>query len=116
VMQQSHLLARIRYIEMNPVRGGLVVAPDKWPWSSALAHMSGRGDGFVDPAPLVTMAEEAWKSFLTKALDTGIAEASRKDERTGRPMGDEAFIEDLERITGLTLKVGKPGPESKREN
>jgi len=115
-MQQSHLLGCVRYIEMNPVRAGLVEAPDKWPWSSALAHISGRGDGFVDPAPLVAMVEEAWKSFLTKALDTGIAEAFRKHERTGRPMGDEGFIEELEGITGLKLKVGKPGPRSKRKN
>jgi len=70
----------------------------------------------VDPAPLVAMVEEAWKSFLTKALDTGIAEAFRKHERTGRPMGDEGFIEELEGITGLKLKVGKPGPRSKRKN
>jgi REP-associated tyrosine transposase len=25
----------IRYIEWNPVKGALVVAPENWPWSSA---------------------------------------------------------------------------------
>jgi len=62
------------------------------------------------------MVGEDWKSFLTKGLDTGIAEAFRKHERTGRPRGDEAFMEDLEGITGLKLKVGKPGPKSRRKN
>ena len=42
VMQQTHLLACARYIEMNPVRANLVQAPERWPWSSAAAHISGR--------------------------------------------------------------------------
>ena len=116
VMQQSHLLACIRYIEMNSVRAGLVDAPDKWPWSSTAGHISGHGDGLVKPEPLLAMVKEDWKSFLVKTLETGIAETIRKHERTGRPMGDGAFIEVLEGITGLRLKAGKPGPKPKPMN
>jgi putative transposase len=108
-MQQSHLLACIRYIEMNPVRAGLVDAPDKWPWSSTAAHISGHGDGLVKPEPLLAMVKEDWKSFLVKTLETGIAETIRK-------LGDGAFIEVLEGITGLRLKAGKPGPKPKPMN
>ena len=100
-MQQSHLLACIRYIEMNPVRAGLVDAPDKWRRSSSAAHIS-NGDGLVKPEPLLAMVKEDWKSFLVKIPETGIAETIRKHERTGRPMGDGAFIEVLEGITGLS--------------
>jgi len=28
----------MRYVELNPVRAGLIVMPWDWPWSSAPAH------------------------------------------------------------------------------
>jgi putative transposase len=55
VMQQTHLLACIRYIEMNPVRAKLVQEPQEWPWSSAKAHISGQKDDFIDSAKLLAM-------------------------------------------------------------
>ena len=116
VMQQSHLLACIRYIEMNPVRAKLVQAPQNWPWSSAAAHISGYGDGFVDCRALLDMVNGDWKSFLLKAIDTDTVEALRKHERTGRPIGDKGFIEKMEKITGRPLKARKPGPKPKVVN
>jgi putative transposase len=35
----------------------------------------------------------------------------RKHERTGRPMGDDGFIERLERLIDRPLKLKKPGPK-----
>ena len=34
-----------------------------------------------------------------------------KHERTGRPIGDETFIERLERLLDRRLKPRKPGPK-----
>ena len=34
VQKESHLLELARYIVLNPLRAGMVVAPDDWPWSS----------------------------------------------------------------------------------
>ena len=35
VMDEPCLLATARYVELNPVRAGLVTGPNKYPWSSA---------------------------------------------------------------------------------
>ncbi len=35
VRDQTHLVQAIDYIHLNPVKAGLVVRPDRWPWSSA---------------------------------------------------------------------------------
>jgi putative transposase len=35
----------------------------------------------------------------------------RKHERTGRPIGDDAFIERLERLLDRLLKAKKPKPK-----
>src|SRR5690606_15343147 len=37
-LDEAHLWAAVRYIELNPVRAGLVARAEEWPWSSACAH------------------------------------------------------------------------------
>jgi putative transposase len=39
VMGEDHLLTAARYVEVNPVRAGLVQAPSRYRWSSAAAHL-----------------------------------------------------------------------------
>jgi REP element-mobilizing transposase RayT len=38
VDRQSYLLEVCRYVDLNPVRAGLVAQPADWPWSSYAAH------------------------------------------------------------------------------
>jgi putative transposase len=40
VASDSHLLELMRYLALNPVRGGLCAAPADWPWSSYGAVLS----------------------------------------------------------------------------
>ena len=116
VMQENHLVACIRYIEMNPVRANLVKAPEKWLWSSAAVHISGQNDEFVNSRTLLKIIKEDWKSFLLNVIDTETIETFCKHERTGRPIGDSSFIEKMENLTGRHLKLGKPGPKAKTRN
>ena len=116
VMQEMHLIACIRYIEMNPVRAKLVNDPEKWLWSSAAAHISGQNNEFVNSRALLKIIKEDWKSFLLKAVDKQTIETFQKHERTGRPIGDSSFIEKIEELTGRDLKLGKPGPKPNSTN
>ena len=34
----GHLWVALRYVELNPVRAGMVAAAEQWKWSSAAAH------------------------------------------------------------------------------
>jgi putative transposase len=43
------------------------------------------------------------------------ADAFRRCERTGRPLGSERFIERLVGRLGRALKPGKPGRKKKEE-
>jgi len=38
-LDDSHLPAAVRYVEMNPVRASLVFKPEDWSWSSAHYHL-----------------------------------------------------------------------------
>jgi prevent-host-death family protein len=51
------------------------------------------------------MVSEDWKSFLLKAVDPNTVKALRKHERTGRPIGDKSFIEEMEKITGWAIEI-----------
>lgn len=67
VAEDRHLLAACRYIDLNPVRAGMVAHPDDYPWSSYRA-LAGRADaGWLVPHPALAIigavpgpAYEAW--------------------------------------------------------
>src|SRR5271157_5975616 len=67
VMDEDHLLTAARYVELNPVRAGLVQAPSRYRWSSAAAYLRGRDDALVQVAPLLQMAPN-WRRLLTIAI------------------------------------------------
>ena len=111
-LDERHLLAAARYVELNPVRAGLVRGPARWTWSSARAHLSGEDDRLVRVAPLLDAVGD-WRAFLAGGLDEADLAAIRKHERTGRPLGSDAFLARLERKLGRPLRRGKPGPKPK---
>jgi putative transposase len=111
VMDERHTLAAARYVELNPVRAGLVSRVEDYPWSSARAHLLRRDDSFVKVAPLLALAGD-WASFLGGATAEE-PHAFRRHERTGRPLGSDAFIGELERVLGRVLRKRRPGPAPK---
>ena len=113
ILDQRYLLACTRYVELNPVRAGLVNTPEDWPWSSAGAHISGKDNILVKTMPLLQLSKKPWETFLS--LDAQDHEISlfRKHERTGRPLGEDLFIEKMERLLDRNLKPQKPGPKNR---
>ncbi len=109
-MDGAHILAAARYVELNPVRARLATAPEQWPWSSARANLAGRDDELVKVAPLLEQAPD-WPDFLGLGLGKADHDGIRAGERTGRPLGDEAFVADLEHRLGRRLARRKPGPK-----
>jgi putative transposase len=111
-MDETYLLASALYVEMNPVRANLAPDAASWPWSSARAHLTGKDDELVKVAPLLEMVGD-WKQFLAGAEDERL-DNIRRHERTGRPLGADSFVEQLETAVGRTLTREKPGPKGKR--
>jgi putative transposase len=112
-LHEAHLLATARYVELNPVRAGLVTAPSDYPWSSARAHLCSRDDELVRVQPLLDLAGN-WLQFLTRDVPDEELKHLRMHTRTGRPLGDEDFLRLLERRLGRILRRQKRGPRSCR--
>ena len=108
VMDEPYLLAAARYVELNPVRAGLVVDAADWTWSSAKAHLSGRDDRLVRVAPLLAMLTD-WRDFLNSAIPEEELRDLREHARTGCPLGNATFLERLEKAAGRVLRPRKAG-------
>ena len=62
-MDEPYLLAAARYVELNPVRAGLVDPRQRLALEQARAHLSGRDDRLVRVAPLLAMVAN-WRGLL----------------------------------------------------
>jgi putative transposase len=113
-MDNRYLMRAARYVELTPVRAKLCRAPWRWPWSSAAAHVAGQDDVLVRVKPLLARTGD-WRKFLSEGLDMEEAELFRRHERTGRPLGENAFLERVEKALGRILRPNKRGPKPKQD-
>ena len=113
VMDEPHFLACLRYVENNPLHAKLVKQPEQWPWSSASAHIKAKNDILVDVSYALSIVQDDWKRFLSKAESFEQMETFRKHERTGRPLGSDSFVQMLEQKLARILKPQRPGRKPK---
>jgi putative transposase len=113
VMDEVHTLAAIRYVELNPVRAGLGRRAEDWQWSSVHKHLGDQSDSLVDDSALCEAIGD-WRGFLSEQCSTDFVESLRSQTNSGRPRGDDQFVEVLERKTGRRIRRFNPGPAPKR--
>ena len=82
-MAEAHLHCCLRYVELNPVRAGLVERPEQWRWSSARAHLGLGADPLTELAPARERIDD-WRGFLAAGLADEERDAIRAAERSGR--------------------------------
>jgi len=100
------------YVELNPVKAGIVKNAWDYPWSSVHAHLSGHDEnGLVEVNKMQDLFGD-WKNYLLNAQGLPMEEIEAHN-RTGRPLGDSRFLKAAEKITGRDLIKKKPGPKSK---
>ena len=109
LLDGQYLLAAVRYVLRNPVRAGITDKPWDYPWSSARWIV---GDALEDA--LATPSERLaditdWRSFLM-GNSCQLAEL-RQHTRTGRPLGSESFITQIESFIGRVVRPQKRGPK-----
>jgi len=109
-MDERYTLATARYIELNPVKAGMVNRAEEYPWSSAKAHLRREDNILVKVEPLLDI-NPSWSELLLSESSEEEYEKLRRHERSGRPLGTEAFLDHLEALTSRKLRKQKPGPQ-----
>jgi len=109
-LERGHALNALRYVDLNPVRAGLVASARQWRWSSAQAHCSREMDefGLLDGGWLDWCDWPEWAKFLAGARSEEDARL-RRHTGQGRPLGSEQFLRRWEEISGRRLKVNPRG-------
>jgi REP-associated tyrosine transposase len=115
VMDEEHLVAAARYISLNPVRAGLARRAADWRWSSVRAHLAGKDDALVRVRPLLDRVGgfADLVSLKTGEIAPDQLAALRMSETTGRPLGSDAFAEQLETVLGRRLRPAKRGRKAR---
>jgi putative transposase len=111
-MDERHLLAAVKYVELNPVRAGLSNKAEDYPWSSARAHLKNKDDALVVVSALSDIVGD-WKAFLAEPESRADIAALRSHSQTGRPCGVDKFIDELEDRLGMCLRKRRRGPKKK---
>jgi putative transposase len=107
----AYLLSCYRYIELNPVRAGMVTSPADYRWSSYHSNGLGSEDRAITPHPLyLALAEsgearrEAYRELFRTHLDPDVIRHISAATETGTPLGNDRFRKQI--ATVLNQKVG----------
>ena len=112
-MDDAHLMAAVRYVENNPVAAGLVRSAEGWRWSSARAHVGRGTDGLTDVDALGKHVPN-WRAMLARGLEAGEEdEAVERGLRSGRPIGDAAWLESVGHAPRPPGRRGRPPAANK---
>ncbi|MEE9344886.1 MAG: transposase [Methylococcales bacterium] len=117
-----YFLTCMRYIELNPVRAGMVEHTRDYPWSSYLAN------AYDEKNPLLTQHSQyrqldansterqlAYRQLFRVAIETGDLEAIRESTNKGWVLGNDGFREKIERLSGRRT-TPKPRGRPRNEN
>lgn len=122
VDRDEYLLACCRYIELNPVRAGIVDDPIQYPWSSCRHRFSGADQGHFDPDPCyVAMGKspEDRRACYAEYLASGTPDEQRQFIREslqrGQPTGGASLAKDVGARLGMAVVRRGPGRPRKHE-
>ena len=108
----SYLFACHRYIEMNPVRAGMVAHPSQYGWSSYRFNALGQQSSLLSPHQLyrsmgrdLAACRVAYRLLFDGHEHDAELRVIREAARRGAPLGPQAFLDRLARESGC--KVGR---------
>lgn len=128
VSRDEYLIVCSRYIELNPVRAGMVAHPADYQWSSYRYRALGQPDGLVDDdpwyvglGPHAADRQRAYRAWMDRSIAEDEWAQIREATQKGRVIGGATFQEELSDRVGRRLigeARGRPSktPPVVREN
>lgn len=119
VQCDAYLLACSRYIELNPVRAGMVKRPEEYRWSSfGLRCSDDAAEDWLDAAPCyealgLTPADrrEVYRAFFEEQAPLGELKLIRDALQRGQLTGNTRFAAEVEQALGRRVELrgrGRP--------
>jgi putative transposase len=121
IQAQRYLLACMVYIDLNPVRAGMVDSADRYPWSSHAHYVSGRTDRLITPHPIwwelgntPFAREAAYRELVQAGLASTQERALTESTLRGWALGEADYVADLQRRTERRVSKAKAGRPVRR--
>ena len=116
VQTEMYLLQCQRYIELNPVRAGMVLDPADYVWSSYQCHALGKDIKMSTPhGEYLRLANDrptrqrAYRALFQHHIGDEMVNDIRDAVNKGLALGFEKFKEEIERLHGRRLKPARMG-------
>jgi putative transposase len=116
---ESYLLKLMRYIEMNPVRAGMVAHPRDYKWSSHRLHAYGEEDSntnwLIAPDQYLSLARSdterrvAYRSLFKTEASAEELQTIREASHKGWALGSEKFGREMEALSQRRAKPAARG-------
>ena len=114
--EQNYVLSCYRYIELNPVRAGIVDHPARYRWSSYRVNAQGEKSKLISAQTCydclgtnVVTQQKAYRDLFRVHLDDDRLSEIRKATNGNYGLGSDKFKEDIELMLGRRARPGKPG-------
>lgn len=113
---EGYLLACQRYIELNPVRAGMVAHPAEYRWSSYRANAQGEDNPLIQPHGVyaalgldAASRQAAYRELFRHELEPGLVDEIRRATNGNFALGNAMFAEQIAAVLGRRVLPGKPG-------
>ena len=117
---EDYLLVCQRYIELNPVRAGMVEDPGDYAWSSYRANGLGKSIKYWHPHRVYSELGDtpeacaaAYREIFKGHLNMLTLRTIRQATNQGMALGSERFKSKIERLSGRRVSPLKRGPKLK---
>ncbi|MEW5789800.1 MAG: transposase [Pseudomonadota bacterium] len=114
--EEGYLLSCQRYIELNPVRAGMVAHPADYRWSSYQANGQGEVDPLLRPHELYLglgrdagAREAAYRESFRYQLDPGLVDEIRRATNGNFALGNSRFADQIAAALGRRVTPGRAG-------
>lgn len=116
VGEEDYFLGCHRYIEMNPVRAGMVTHPGEYRWSSYGANAQGGSGTLIRPHSSYLglglndeERQEAYRELFRYELDPGLVDEIRRITHGGLVLGSDCFAKEVAVLAGRRTQRGLAG-------
>ncbi len=117
---EAYLLTCMRYIELNPVRAGMVNDPANYPWSSYCYHALGQPNDLVTPHPeYLSLGESeaacqmAYRDLFNFQLSECSLNAIRDATNKAWVLGNDRFKQHIQDQLGRRIEPKARGGDRK---
>ncbi len=117
IQTEEYLLACCRYVDLNPVRAGMVRHPGEYRWSSFHQKVRDPSNTWIDLDDCyialgknLNERQHSYEKFVTEGvLDSAEIDFIRQALRSGQLTGNAQFVDDVEERTGVRIERRRPG-------